>query len=167
MSASIFPSHINTTAFTHHNASCHVKPTDLSPVCPKFQQHHCYLVNLTLDLGFGVGSSGTNIKVNQALPSHASLFVKYRNANITDSDTYTNINTDCFVTTTATCKEVPSYHSKCFKFSAMRPSCAERETETCTKECHPSNQIHFSAKCKAVSSAGCRFSVLSKNKKVK
>lgn len=145
-----------------------MKPTDSSPVCPKFQQHHCYLVNLTHDLGFGVGSSGTDIKVNQALSSsHASLFVNYRNANITDSYTYTNINTDCLVTTTAACTEVPSYHLKCFKFSAMKPSCAETETETCTKERHPSNKIHFSAKCKAVSSNSYRLSVLFKKEKVK
>jgi hypothetical protein len=130
-----------------------VKSTDLSPVCTKFQQHNCYLVDLTQELGFGVGSSGTDIKVNQALPSHASLFVKYRmSANITDSYIYTNRDTDCLVTTTAARKEVPSYHLKCFKFSAMRPSSAETETETRTKECHPSNKIHFSVECKAISS---------------
>jgi hypothetical protein len=148
-------------------SSCHVKPTDSSPVCPTFQHHQCYLVNLNHYLGFGVGSNETDIKVNQAIPSHASLFVKYRNTNVTHSYTYTNINTDCLVTTTVECKEVPRYHSNCFKFSAMRPSCAERETETCTKECHPSNKINFSAKCNAVPQPAIVFSVLFKNKKVK
>jgi len=127
-------------------------------VCPKFQQHHYYLVNLTRDLGFGVGSSETDIKVNQALPSHASLFVKYGSAKITDSYRYTNRNTECLVTTTAACKEFPCYHSKCFKFSTMRPSSAESTTETRTKECHPSNKIHFSVGCKAVSSTSYHFS---------
>jgi hypothetical protein len=131
-------------------SSCHVNPTDLSPVCTKFQQHNCYLVNLTDDLGFGVGSSGTDIKMNQALPSHASFFVKYMSANITDSYIYTNRNTECLVT--AACKMGPSYHSKCFKFSAMRPSSVESETETRTNESHPSNKIQFSVECKAVSS---------------
>ena len=71
---------------------CLVNPTALSPVCTKFQQHNCYLVNLTRVLGFGVGSSESDIKMNQALPSHASLFVKYRrSSNLTATNTQTEI----------------------------------------------------------------------------